>query len=149
MINALKSIEIHESFEPKPYIDPLAHEKIPADEFAIIKKNWHLLVPTFGFGFTYITQKEAEIILQGRINQITTDLHMQEWSFRDLPRSIKNVLVEMGFQLGLEGVIGFKKMWIAFEHDNYKEAAAEMRNSLWYKQTTNRAEELARIVEQA
>jgi len=147
MANVLDSILLHEGFEPKPYIDPLAHKKIPADEFEIIKNNWHLLTPTFGHGLTYITETESTVIVQGRINDITVDLHMQEWSFRDAHVAVKNVLIEMAYQMGVDGVLKFKKMWNAIEKRNYKEAAKEMRDSMWYNQTPHRAEELAQIVE--
>lgn len=60
---------------------------------------------------------------------------------------LQMVLVQMVFQMGLAGVSAFKNTLGAMGRGDYKAAANGMRNSAWYKQTTNRAEELARIVE--
>ena len=57
----------------------------------------------------------------------------------------KGIIIEMVFQLGPTGVSKFKKMWVALKNNppNYKEAAVQMLDSRWAKQTKNRAEELA------
>lgn len=52
------------------------------------------------------------------------------------------VLLNMAFNLGLAGLLKFKKMLAAVEAGNYPLAAAEMRNSLWAKQVKGRAVEL-------
>ena len=55
----------------------------------------------------------------------------------------------MVFQLGPTGVSKFKKMWVALKNNppNYKEAAVQMLDSRWAKQTKNRAESLAKQME--
>jgi hypothetical protein len=52
----------------------------------------------------------------------------------------------MVFQLGTQGVRNFKKMWKNMRVKKWKEAAEEMKDSRWHKQTTNRCEHLAEIV---
>lgn len=55
----------------------------------------------------------------------------------------KAVLINMGFQLGVNGLLKFKNMLAAVQYHEYELAAKEMLNSLWAKQTPNRAKELA------
>ena len=53
------------------------------------------------------------------------------------------ITYHMAYQMGLEGVLNFKKMWAAIEVDDYVTAAAEMINSRWAMQTPARANRLA------
>lgn len=60
---------------------------------------------------------------------------------------LQEVLTQMVFQMGKNGVLAFKNTLAAMGRGDYKAAATGMRNSSWYKQTTSRAEALAKIVE--
>ena len=57
----------------------------------------------------------------------------------------KSIICEMIYQLGGNGVSKFKNMWKALREDppNYFEAHVQMLDSRWYKQTPNRAGEMA------
>jgi hypothetical protein len=57
----------------------------------------------------------------------------------------KILIIEMVFQLGGNGVSKFRKMWKALQENppNYFEASVQMMDSRWYKQTPNRAGEMA------
>lgn len=63
------------------------------------------------------------------------------------PESVQRVLWLMVFQMGKTKVLQFKKAMAALGKSDYKEAGRQMRDSQWYKQTTSRAEKMARIVE--
>lgn len=56
------------------------------------------------------------------------------------------ILVEMVFQLGINGILRFKKMIVALRQQDYDGAADEMLDSDWYEQTPNRCKELAQIM---
>ena len=64
----------------------------------------------------------------------------------ELPQHIGEVIVEMVFQLGIQGVRNFKKMWKAMRVKDWKTASLEMKNSKWHSQTPKRCESLAEIV---
>ena len=49
----------------------------------------------------------------------------------------------MAFNLGLSGLMSFKKMIAAIEVGDFETASYEMLNSKWANQVTNRAHELA------
>jgi len=62
--------------------------------------------------------------------------------FNDWPGEVQEVLINMVFNMGLPKLHKFKKMRAALKQKNWREAAAEGRDSLWYQQVTNRAERL-------
>ena len=56
--------------------------------------------------------------------------------------NIKECVTHMVFQLGLPRLNKFKKFKQALLDNDIETAQAEMKDSLWYRQTTNRAERL-------
>ena len=71
------------------------------------------------------------------------EISRRKSSFNDLPSDVKEIILEMTYQLGVTGVLKFKKMWKALEQNDYEEASAQMLDSLWAKQTPARAIRLA------
>jgi lysozyme len=55
-----------------------------------------------------------------------------------------DVLVNMAFNMGVNGLLKFKKMIAAIDDRNYDEAAIEMLNSRWAVQVGKRANELSK-----
>jgi lysozyme len=64
----------------------------------------------------------------------------------DVDEARRDVIYEMAFQLGVHGVLGFKQMLMHLKEGDYADAAREMLESLWHKQTPSRCEELANIM---
>lgn len=58
----------------------------------------------------------------------------------------QEVLINMCFQLGFTGFSKFKKTLKYINDFDFEKASKEMLNSLWAKQTPNRANELAQIL---
>ena len=63
-----------------------------------------------------------------------------------MPPEVKGVIIEMCYQIGYAGVMKFKKMIANMKDINWKGAADEMLDSLWARQTPERANRLADIV---
>ena len=59
----------------------------------------------------------------------------------------KEVAIECVFVLGAAGFSRFKRCVIALEEQRYNDSSAELKDSLWFKQATNRVETLAKILE--
>lgn len=57
------------------------------------------------------------------------------------------VLIGMAFQMGLKGLLQFKRTLGSIEDGHYSEAAAEMMDSAWAKQTFGRAARMAKQME--
>ena len=68
------------------------------------------------------------------MNQFTEGMNVDE--------NVKECVTEMAFQLGLPRLNKFKKFKQALLDNDIKTAQAEMKDSRWYKQTTNRANRL-------
>ena len=66
-------------------------------------------------------------------------------AYRDMDEIRQGVLIEMVFQMGVNGVGKFKKFLLAAQDHDWATAAEEMLDSKWAKQTPGRAKELARI----
>jgi len=91
-----------------------------------------------------ITQVEAEYLLDN-------DIDAAKKQYEQLPGWVKSkcneirreVIIEMIFQLGLGGVLKFKKMLAAIQAGDFDKAAEEMLASRWHEQTPARCEELS------
>ncbi len=68
------------------------------------------------------------------MNKFTEGMNVDE--------NVRECVTEMVFQLGLPRLNKFKKFKQALLDGDIKTAQAEMKDSLWYRQTTNRAERL-------
>ena len=123
MDELIESIKSHEGFAPKPYPDPI--------------HGWK--VPSFGHGLTYLTAAESEMILRNRVASIIEELGKRKPVFKTLTQDRQNALIEMAYQLGVVGVMNFRKMWVAIEAGDFELARQEALDSLWAKQTPNRA----------
>ena len=59
--------------------------------------------------------------------------------FELAPENIQAVLINMAFQLGINGLLRFKKMLAAINIGDYEKAAMEIEDSKYYTDTPNRA----------
>jgi len=64
----------------------------------------------------------------------------------DLPDRKFGVFIEMAFQLGATGLSKFKKALAAARDHQWEECHDQLLDSRWYKQTPNRAKQLAMIM---
>ena len=114
----------HEGFRSKPYLDTVG-------------------VPTFGYGFTYITKAEADEILNGRVAELYRSCSARwEW-FEDLCDIRKLIIMDMAYNLGIEGLANLKHIIAPIEGGRWADASAEMLSSRWATQVGSRARELA------
>ena len=107
----------------------------------------HLGFPTIGYGTKLpLTEEEAELLLRHRLHKMVKELQYKKAFIDTLPLDAKLILLNMAYQLGVPRLLGFKKMWLALENRDFKTAADEMRDSLWNRQTPNRSNKLASIM---
>ena len=101
-------------------------------------------VPTFGYGFTSLEEDEAELVLELKLSKlrkrIVSYLHNNEIS---LDSFRKDVLTDMAYNLGFDGMTKFRKMFEALKDMDYDRASQEMLDSQWFKQVPNRCSLLA------
>ena len=99
---------------------------------------------TIGYGFNLevgLTEEESDVLLRFKISKLKEALGEYRW-YRLLNGTRKGVILNMVYQMGLGGVLKFKKMIAAIEEGDYNAAAIEMMDSSWFRQTPNRANRL-------
>ena len=115
--------------------------------------NDSLGIPTIGYGFAIkdliLDEDIAEEILLRKVKALALRVQNKFDWFNTAPDIIKEVVIEMCYQLGLGGFSKFKKTISYLEKENYLEASKEMLDSKWAKQTPNRANKLSKIVASA
>jgi lysozyme len=107
--------------------------------------------PTIGFGEKIgdkgdplpnitTTKEEALIFLRKRISEIIPRLISHNTvAWNNCNRQQQAILISMAYQVGVSGLLAFKKMWKAIEMRDFKEAGKQMLDSKWAVQTRNRA----------
>lgn len=104
---------------------------------------------TIGWGHNLdakgITRKQAEMILDDDIAECKAQLESCYWYLKQ-PDGVKKALIDMCFNLGIDGLLKFNHMISALYMGNYQVAADEAQNSLWAKQVPNRAKEVIAII---
>tara|TARA_Y100000401_G_scaffold73348_1_gene59368 strand:+ start:33877 stop:34299 length:423 start_codon:yes stop_codon:yes gene_type:complete len=127
----VEDIKRHEGFKPKVYKCTEGYE-------------------TIGYGFAIkdliIDEDVASLILMKKLLTLLERIYIAFPWFKDIDDKAKSVIINMCYQLGIRGFSKFKKTIYYFETEQYEEASEEMLDSLWAKQTPNRAKELSRIV---
>jgi lysozyme len=106
----------------------------------------HLGNDTFGHGFTYITEHESERILGERVQDLAIRLSHEIPCYNKISDGRKSALINMAYQLGVNGLLGFKRMLKALQAGDYDKAYTEAKNSKWATQTPQRAERVARML---
>jgi len=107
-------------------------------------------IPTIGVGRNLrdrgLTKDEAMYLLDNDIKDFTKQLSDRlEW-FDFKPIEVRNVLIDMGFNMGIGGLLTFHNTLAYIEKGDYKTAAANMLISIWAKQVGGRAIELSNIL---
>jgi lysozyme len=153
--------------EEVPRARPLTFEEslrltLEADEGIVYEiYEDHLGNPTCGIGHL-ITETDREYawpvgteISEARVTQLYNQdvniaLKDARWihpDFDELPDAARVVIASLCFQLGLPRYQKFKLHHAAIEARDWREAAAQLRDSNLYRQTTNRTERHARRLE--
>jgi len=71
------------------------------------------------------------------------DLHSRLPWTKQLSQPRFGVLINMAFNLGIRGLMSFRRMLAAMQVEDYDAAAREMLDSRWSKQVRDRANRLA------
>lgn len=93
-----------------------------------------------------ITEAEAEQLLTNDIARVIGDLEYQAPILHTLPEGVQHALVDMAYQMGVHGLMGFSRMWRALEQGDWELAAEEALDSRWADQTPRRAHEIASMI---
>lgn len=123
-------IKFHEGFRAKAYRDTRG-------------------ILTIGYGQRVdemeITENYAAAMMTRRVMDLGQQLlHVD--GFEVLNEVRQAVILDMAYQLGLDGLLKFNDMWRALELQDYEAAADAMLKSNWALQTPVRAAQLANMM---
>jgi lysozyme len=93
-----------------------------------------------------LSREEALYLMRNDINRLRNALSKRVEGWTRLDQARRDVLVSLAYNLGLNGVLSFKRMLAAIEEENYELAATEMYLSDWCEQVGKRCPELAEIM---
>lgn len=128
-------IKKHEGYMVEPYTDTLGfltggygHKILEGEE-----------IPTDQEGWEKLFQEDLEKARDGAARLIEKN------KIENLPCEAYEIIIEMVYQMGEKGVSKFKKMFKALREEpkDYREAADQMLDSRWAKQTYSRARNLS------
>lgn len=90
-----------------------------------------------------ITEEESAYLLNNDVTKIVEQLDKRLSWWKKLDDARKGVLVNMAFQMGVDGLLGFKNTLKMIESGQYEAAARGMLQSKWALQTPSRAKRMA------
>lgn len=94
-----------------------------------------------------ITRTQSRALLANDIDACERQLDAKLPWWRGLSDVRQRVLLNMCFNLGITGLLGFKNTLAKMQRGDFAAAAAGMRASLWARQVGARAERLATMME--
>lgn len=123
-MDVISLIKFEENLKLKPYLDTEG----------LLSIGWGRCLETAG-----ISADEAEYLLQNDIEHAIFKCNCNFHWFADLNEVRQAVLISMMYQLGENGLMKFKNTLGMIALKDYEGAAKEMLDSIWAKQTPNRA----------
>ncbi len=90
-----------------------------------------------------ISQEFAEQLLLAEVKDVENELHSRLVFWSKLSPTRKDVLINMGYNLGVPGLMKFKNTLQTLYQEKYRETAEHMLDSLWARQVPARAKRLA------
>ena len=127
-MSLIESIKKHEGFSAMVYKDSLG-------------------IDTIGYGFAIkdleLDSDICEMILERKVKNLKDRVEIKFDWYKYMPQEIKDIVVEMCYQMGVYGFSRFKKTIAFLQNKEWEKASVEMLDSRWAQQTPNRAKEMS------
>lgn len=105
---------------------------------------------TIGYGRNLddvgISKEEAEYLLENDIKKVLEEVRAKFKWFDDLTDNRQMVIANMAFNMGMTGLLTFKRTLDHIQSGRYRDAADQMLQSAWARQVGHRADELAELM---
>ena len=90
---------------------------------------------TVGYGFAIkdleLDEDICDMILERKVAKLVERLESNLPYLPSLPKEVQDVLIEMAYQMGVSGLLKFKKTLMYIETKDYKDASVEMWCGAW------------------
>src|SRR5690554_328553 len=90
-----------------------------------------------------LRDNEIDYLLANDIEEVASALRDRLSWFDSLNEARQGVLANMAFNLGINGLLGFRKTMALVERGDYEAASVEMLDSKWARQVGRRAQRLS------
>lgn len=103
---------------------------------------------TIGYGTLLedgISEVEAELLLRHRLGLMAEELERSRVGevYVNLKADARRALLDMAYNMGVPGLLGFRKMWAALAEGDYERAASEALDSVYARELPARAGRVA------
>ena len=145
-MNLIKILNFEEGFRSTPYICDLGYVTIGLG--TKLHNSLHMNPKDFPIMVSRRIAEEwlhAEVdIKNARLNNPLFNKYSR--TYKMLDEDTRAVILSMAYQMGVSGVLKFDKMWKALSIEDREVAAREALDSLWARQTPERAARHARVI---
>ena len=137
-MNLKQQLEFEEGRRLKAYTCSMGHKTIGIGHNLDVKPAFNgQRIPDI------ISDQVCDLIFDRDLNDTITQLNFVWLANTKLDPARRDAVINMCFQLGINGVMKFKLMLNALERSDWVAAKAHALNSSWAKQTPERAERVA------
>ena len=144
-MNWEQRLEFHEGFRDKPYYCSEGKLTIGIGHNTEARPFTEEEKKAIGDWKKGITKNMAYMILRNDMEICLKDLRkLGFWYYLDNER--RYALLDMCFQLGINGLLKFKKMLEAIRVKDYSEASRQCLDSNYHRQTPKRCERIAKLI---
>ena len=131
----IKQLRIDEGVEYRPYLDTVG--------ILTVGVGHNLKAKPLPDGWTYpLTDEQVDDLLADDLEAVFDGLDNERPWWRKLDDDRQRVLANMAFNLGINGLLGFKNTLAAVSQGRYSAAGAGMAASKWATQVGDRADRL-------
>lgn len=132
-INAVtRQLQIDEGFRGTPYKDQFGN--------LTIGYGWNL-------GAVPITKQQASHILSDQIKDKYSELIREMPWIQTHPDPIQRALLNMAFNLGVNGLSKFTTFLSMIQDGHYPAAAVDLETTAWFSQVGNRAKRIQQLIQ--
>jgi len=137
------------------YEDPIHGWKVPTIGIGYNLNRSEAKSQIESFGLDYgkvrngtqsLTDQQVEILYRNDVQNAINDAKTFLPNFEQQPSTVKTIVVDMSFNMGLTKLSTFKNFKQALINFDFDKASQEMRNSNWAKQTKDRATRLIEMM---
>lgn len=143
MTQIIQILNFEEGFRSKPYRDSLGYPTVGVG-FLIGPKGADLSNYTFSLSKN-VSDVWLEELANGRLTQMKARPAICS-ALKQCNPARTDILISMAYQLGTEGLAGFKNTLAMIAAGNFTGASSGMLDSLWNKQTPKRAQRHAEVM---
>jgi lysozyme len=141
---ACNQIYSDEGFRARPYFDT---ENVLTIGIGFAMRDLNLTEKALLGDLNEVKLDDCMRLLKMKLSKLYDEICFDVPFFDSLKDSAKIGLLDLAYQIGVKGLLGFKNMLKALSFGEYQTAGLEVMNSLEAKQTPKRAEHIKALIE--